>query len=71
MKYIELPTAKKARPSGVGRKPCDAVVCLDVPDPERAGGKDSPHGLARRWSRDERGRCHERFHAELRNRFRA
>lgn len=58
-----------AHPTGAGRKPRNAVVGPDFPDPERAGREDSPHGLAGRRARDKRGRCHERLHAELRDRF--
>lgn len=71
MKYIELSTSKKSSHlSGVGGKPCNAVVGLDLPDPEPVGRKDSPHGRAKWRTRNDQARCHGRFHAELRDRFR-
>ena len=69
MKYIELPTAKKARirrALGVSRVTLWSALTFQT---QRAGREDSPHGLAGRRARDKRGRCHERLHAELRDRF--
>ena len=65
MKYIELSTSKKARicrALGVSRVTLWSALTV--------GRKDSPHGRAKWRTRNDQARCHGRFHAELRDRFR-